>query len=472
MTGIAITLLVKNRDAPPGCVLRYHDVGDYLTREDKLGIVAEFGSVEQVPWRTVSPDTNGDWINQRNAEVESFQPLGDKKGDAASAMFSIYSLGVVTGRDAWAYNFSRDELLSNMGQMIDFYNEQVEQFAEGVSSGRWSQTGAAVDRFIDNDPARISWTRGLKSELRKRKRADFEPARTVTSMYRPFCKTWLYFDRQMNEMVLLMRRLFPTPEHRNVVMSLNAADARKAFGVIAADVVPNLALSDPGQCFPLYYYEERQHDAAQTMFDVDPSDGPYVRKDAITDATLLTYQSRYGEDPTKEDIFYYVYGVLHSPEYRERFANDLKKTIPRIPLVKDFWGFSKAGRDLATLHLGYETVDPWPVQVIEPMDAAPEQLRVEKMRFGARSDRSTVVYNPFIRLQGIPLQAYDYEVNGKSAIEWIMDRYQVKVDQSSGIRNDPNTWSDDPRYVLDLLRRIITVSMRSVEIVRRLPNLE
>jgi predicted helicase len=471
-TPVAITLLVKNPDAAPGCVLHYRDVGDYLTREQKLDTVRELATIGSVPWQDITPDTNGDWINLRNAEFDTFQPLGDKKAGGEGAVFSTYSLGVVTNRDAWAYNFSRSGLLSNMGRMIDFYNEQLVDFAAGVEERRWSRTDDAASSFVDGDPKKISWTFNVKSDLRKSKRASLLGDETVASMYRPFCKQWLYFDRQFNERVYQMPRLFPTPEHGNVVIVATGVGASRSFAPLATDVVPNLDTIEKGQCFPLYYYEERDTGAAASMFDLEASDGRFIRRDAITDATLLAYWSTYGEDVAKEDIFYYVYGILHAPEYRERFATDLQKTIPRIPMVKDFWGFSKGGRDLATLHLGYEAVDPWPVQVVEPMDATPEQLRVQKMRFGSKNDKTTIVYNPFIRLQNIPLEAYEYEVNGKSAIEWIMDRYQVKIDPASGIRNDPNEWSSDPRYVLDLLRRIITVSMESRRIVSSLPQLE
>jgi predicted helicase len=248
--------------------------------------------------------------------------------------------------------------------------------------------------------------------------------------------------------------------------------ASRSFSALITDAVPNLDTIEKGQCFPLYYFEDARLDgsADARIFDLS-SDDRFSRRDAITDQTLASFQQRFGSDVTKEDIFYYVYGLLHSPEYKERFAADLKKMIPRIPMTKDFWGLSKAGRDLADLHLSYETVDPWPVTSIEPFELTPEQLRVTKMRFGSGGDKSVIVYNSYVTLRDIPREAYEYQVNGKLAIEWIMDRYEVKVDKDSGIHNDPNEWSEDPRYVLDLVKRMITVSVGTMRIVKGLPAL-
>jgi predicted helicase len=470
---IAITLLVKNPAASDRCVLHYHDIGDYLKTEMKLSIISDFDSTENIPWQRITPNASGDWINQRDATFAAFAPLGDKRSTTES-LFDTYSLGVVTNRDAWAYNFSRSAVITNMGRMIKFYNKQLTDFDVWILENNRQRTASDVEEFIDLDPEKISWTRALKNDLRKAKPATLDEQRVVPSMYRPYCKQWLYFDRQLNEMVLLIPKLFPTPQHGNVVISLNASDARKAFGAIITSVVPNLALSDPGQCFPLYYYEPADDDT--TLFtDGEIIDG-YRRHDAITDATLTRYQARYGAEVAKEDIFYYVYGILHSPEYRQRYAADLKKMIPRIPMVTDFWGFSDAGRQLAAWHVDYEEVDPWPLQEI--VTGIESSHRIEKMRFaksGKTTDRTRIVCDPHLTLAEIPEEAYRYEVNGKSAIEWIMDRYQVKTDAASGIVNDPNHWGEehgDPRYIVDLVKRIVSVSMATTKIVDRLPALE
>ena len=233
-------------------------------------------------------------------------------------------------------------------------------------------------------------------------------------------------------------------------------------------------MHDTGQCFPLYYYEKTDDNQSDLLADENVPG--YIRKDAITDAALAKFREKHGKTVTKEDIFYYVYGILHSPEYKQRFASDLKKMLPRIPFAGDFRAFSKAGRELATWHLEYEKIEPYPVtETAEPSPLPPkEYYRVTKMTFGKngkKEDRTIIQYNARIRLSGIPLEAYDYIVNGKSALDWIMERYQVTTDKDSGIVNDPNDWSEDPRYIVDLVKRIVRVSLETVRIVNALPPL-
>ncbi|HEY9123455.1 MAG TPA: type ISP restriction/modification enzyme, partial [Bacteroidales bacterium] len=245
------------------------------------------------------------------------------------------------------------------------------------------------------------------------------------------------------------------------------------------NVIPDLQLQANGQCFPLYYYEENNA-TQKSLFDSDdastgPASNKYVRRDAISDFILERAKQQYGKSVTKEDIFYYVYGFLHSKEYRETFANDLKKMLPRLPLVenvKDFWAFSKAGRQLAELHLNYESITPYPDVTVIGDDG--QTYTVEKMRFPKKDQKDTIIYNSHITVSNIPAKAYEYVVNGKSAIEWIMERYQVTVHKESGIVNDPNDWAKEvgnPRYILDLLLSIINVSVQTVDIVNSLPTL-
>jgi predicted helicase len=276
-------------------------------------------------------------------------------------------------------------------------------------------------------------------------------------------------------------RLFPTGDSKNLVICVSGVGVTKEFSSIITDTLPDLELIGKSQCFPLYYYEERQK-SAPGLFD-QGGESDYIRRDGISDWILGQAQKAYGKAVTKEDIFYYVYGFLHSPGYRTAFSNDLKKMLPRLPLVedpKDFWKFSKAGRALAELHIGYEKV-PACKEVTVSGDlsgsgsASEESLRfrVEKMRFPKKDQKDTIIYNSKIIVQNIPPRAYDYIVNGKSAIEWVMERYAITTHKESGIRNDPNDWATEvgnPRYILDLLLSVIEVSLRTVDLVEGLPG--
>ena len=480
-TPVAITLLVKRSDQPRASKVHYRDIGDYLTREEKLRTIASQGSLAGVSWQMVIPDAAGDWINQRSREYDTFQPLGSKKDTAADPLFESYSLGVATNRDAWAYNFSPTAVLASMGRLIDFYNEQVEMFgAEIGRSGAAAELMTKVDDFLSplhrRDPTRISWTVNLKSDLARGRLAHLKPEAVVPSMYRPYCKQWLYFDRRFNERVLQMPRLFPSPAHENTVIAVSGVGAGAGYSVLATNVIPCLTMAGAGnavQCFPQYLYDASPEGQ---MFGVEGDIvAGYQRRSAISDTTLDRYRQRYGDAVTKDDIFDYVYGILHSREYQERFGADLGKVLPRVPMVENFVGFSVAGRSLRDLHIGYERLEPYPLEGAPGAEAAGSQLQVVEMTFpkrGKESDRSRIIYNSHIILSGIPPEAHRYEVNGRSAIEWVMERYKVTTDRASGIRNDPNQWSDDPRYVVDLLGRMVRVSLETVRILDGLPKLD
>jgi predicted helicase len=477
---IAVSIMVKDPAYTGSCELRYYDIGDYLSREEKLAIIESFGSIEGIDWQRITPNAEGDWINQRDPAFEKFVLLGNKDDQAAQIVFDPYSQGVLTARDAWAYNFSHNSLESNMRRMIDAYNADRERFGlacVGKTKNQWPE----IESVIDADPKRISWTRALKADAKRGKQYEFEPVSTVPSMYRPFTKQWLYFNRRFNEMVYQMPRLFPTPEHQNVVISATGIGASKTFSALVSDCIPNYHMQDTGLCFALYWYEklDKKEKPQGDIFsgsDAPNADG-YIRREAITDWALSAFREHYQDDAIcKEDLFWYVYGILHSPEYKQRFAADLKKMLPRIPFAGDFWAFSKAGRELGRWHLDYETVEPWPLaEDAKGLDLDPASFyRVQKMVFGKKNgkpDKSVIIYNGNLILREIPPEAYDYVVNGKSAIEWIMERYAVTVDKASGIKNDPNDWSDDPRYIVDLLKRVVRVSVETVGIVGSLPSL-
>lgn len=480
-TPVAISVMVKDPSHEGPCVLLYRDVGDYLSHREKLDVVESLGDIGGVEWTRLIPNESGDWINQRDPAFDLFVPLGDKEG-GSNAIFDAYSLGLTTNRDAWAYNMSRSSLEENVRRLIVAYEEERAKYAEAVSDlpkeGRPS-----VESVVDSNPLRISWTRALKADVSRDKPLSFDESAFVVGMYRPFSKQWLYFSRRLNEMVYQQPKLFPTPRHPNVVLSATGIGASKSFSALAVSCVPNLHLHDTGQCFPLYWYEkvEESNGTQGEMFSASsqPDADGYVRRDAVSDWAVEAFRSRYGDASIgKEDVFWYVYGILHSSEYKVRFASDLKKMLPRVPFAQDFRAFSEAGRRLGALHLSYETADPFPLtEDCSRLVMEPEDYRVSKMVFAKREgkpDRTAIVYNAHLTLRDIPLEAYEYVVNGKSAIEWVMERYQVSVDPTSGIKNDPNDWCSehgDPRYILDLLKRIVGISIESHRIVKGLPSL-
>ena len=474
-TSIAITLLVKNPQKKGTCAIHYHDIGDYLSREEKLSRLAEFGSIAHVHWERITPNEHHDWINMRSADFGSLVPLND----APNAIFVLRSRGVETSRDVWVYNFSKSALEDNIRRMIAFYNDQVDAFGK-ICQADGDNAEKKAQELIDTDPKKIKWTSELIEDLAQVKKGEFRQENIGPSLYRPFIKSWIYYDPQFNHR--FKEKLFPSAHHKNLAISVTGTGSSKDFSCLMVNTLPDLEVISKSQCFPLYYYEKTAP-AKKTMpglFAPDSSGEEYVRKEAITDMARADFREHYRDDTiSKEDIFYYIYGVLHSPEYRERFASDLKKMLPRIPFVSGFWGFSKAGRELAHWHLNYETVEPWPLEGKKDNSTlsgvtAKEFFRVEEMKFGKNGkeiDKTTIVYNSRITLSEIPLEAYEYVVNGKPALEWVMERYAVKIDKDSGIKNDPNLWSEDPRYILDLVKRIVRVSFETVRIVNGLPAL-
>lgn len=467
-TQVAIAILIKNSAHTGPAEIRYRDIGDYLTREQKLDILDIEQSLEGTEWEILTPNVSGDWVNHRDENYDSYQPLGDKatKGKSTTpAIFEMYSSGLKTNRDAWCYNFSRLAVESNMRRMIANYQEELR-------SNRLEP---------DTNPTKISWNRGLLADFAKRKKHSFDESAVVTSAYRPFTTQTAYFNREMNDMVYQLPKLFPTPGHANLVITSPGPGAAAGFFTLMYQMLPSLGAATGLQCFSFYTYERVANTAQSDLFAENDSavvDG-YRRRDNITDATLSSYRVFYEDSQLgKEDIFYYVYGLLHSPTYKETYKADLMKMLPRIPKVKDFWGFSSAGRQLAAHHLNYETVEPYPLEEIvqgSPGSDKYDFYRVNKLSFGARKDRSSIIYNQRITLAGIPDEAYDYQVNGKSALEWIIDRYQVTTHKDSQITNDPNDYCrevGDPRYILDLIKRIVTVSVETMKIVAQLPALE
>ena len=497
-TPVSITILVKQpagkETAQEKAIVKYYDIGDYLTREDKLRIIKETESITHLQMEVLHPNEHGDWINQRNAAFGKWAPIEpEKKFDVTSkSWFNANAIGASTNRDAWVYGFSKDHVSENMQKMICFYNSETTKLKNGeIKHPSLSAT-------------HISWTVNLKKDAEKGILHKFDSTTFVESCYRPYCKEILYYNKAFIERPGLWSQLFPTPESENLVICSQAPGGKQEWMPLIANIIPNLHFNGDTQCFPLYYYEKPD---GNDLF------GGYVRKDAVSDYILKQARTQYSEPKIKkEDIFYYVYGFLHSEKYRAEFSADLKKMLPRIPLVDtadDFWAFSKAGRKLADIHLNYEQAEPYKALIVSasqvaselPMFSgmaadvkgfysaeAPETLyKVRQMRFAKKlgydskgkhknvDDKTRIIYNEKIAIAGIPEEAYEYVVNGKSAIEWIMERYAVTTDKASGIVNDPNDWAlerNDPKYIFNLVLRIITVSLETMKIVKNLPKMK
>jgi predicted helicase len=382
--------------------------------------------------------------------------------------------------------------------MIRFYNAEVVRFDNAHPGLEKKERARRIDDFIDTDATKISWTRTLKGGVAKGSVLEFDPAWIQPSLYRPFAKQWLYFDRRLIEYVFQMPRIFPVEAAQNRVIMVKQRWSGSGHFALLTDTVPEQQIDGGAQCFPLHVYAAREdrvsdNEASKSQSDLfaAPSIAPVeaARRDGITDAGLAHFHSAHpSESITKEDVFYYVYGILHSADYRERYADNLGKELPRIPRTKtaaDFWAFSRAGRELGELHVGYERVPEY-AATVESVVKAPSAVhyRVEKMRFGKNrrdgggtdKDKTVVHYNDHFVVREIPLEAYEYVVNGKPAIEWVMERQSVTTDKDSGIVKDANAWATetvgDARYPLSLLLRVITVSLETNRIVRALPALQ
>jgi len=479
-TPIAITILVKNPARLGKTNIYYHDIGDYLTREQKLKIVHDFHSISQVEWQMIHPNDKNDWLNLRDGIFDELLPLApEKKYDVRSkSFFNLNLLGVFTARDAWAFNYSKSKLQDNVSLMMLSYNSDMD--------GLGAFEADKLESLINTDSTRISWTAILKNRAKKgfRYNLDYVKKDIRKATYRPFMKSYLMLNKYFNEVIGLTPSVFPSSMHDNKVIFVSGIGANKNFNVFIVDTPTSLDTQEKGQGFPLYWYEENKT-TQMTLFD-EGNNEKYIRRDGITDWILKEVRSRYqASNITKEMIFYYVYGLLHSPIYRERFAADLKKSLPRIPIVEevnDFMDFYQYGKKLADLHLNYETVAPYPeVKVVGDRkltgdDSDYDYFRVwDKMRFKSKDDKSVIIYNGNIRIENIPEKAYEYVVNGKSAIEWIVERYCISQDKKSLIKNDANDWSrehNQPRYILDLLLSVINVSVQTVDIVKALPKLK
>ena len=450
--GVSINFFVKRRDNANGqAEIFYGRLDEFWRKEDKYRYLDSKKHYRNIKWQPITPDRRNTWLTEGlHAEFETFIPMGSQeakeaRGEAVDVIFKIYSRGVVTSRDAWAYSFNRNALTENMNGMIDVYNEQVFKWEHR------EDRDANVDDFVDYDDAKISWSRDLKSDLKRGRIAEYTEGKVRNSLYRPFTKSNLFFDRIMNEEVYVFPSIFPMPETEmeNRVICVSGLGSKKPFHILIVGMVPDLQILENTQCFPFYTYDENGRN----------------RRENITDWALAQFRARYGDDAIgKWDIFHYAYGLLHHPTYRERYQANLKRDLPHLPYTPDFWEFAKAGQRLGEIHVGYEDVDEYSLRFVEAPDT-PLDWRVEKMKLSR--DKTGIKYNDFLTLDGIPAKAFDYRLGNRSALEWVIDQYRVKTHERSGIVNDPNR-ADDEEYIVRLVGKVVAVSLETVEIVEGL----
>ncbi len=455
--GVSINFFIKKADKTNSQTqIFYACVDEFWRKEDKYNHLNSKLHYQNVEWGRMTPDKRNTWLTEGlHAEFDTFTPMGNKemkaaKGEATGVIFKTYSLGVSTNRDAWVYNFNRNVLTENISKMIQTYNAEVARW------GQRTDRNANLDNFVVSDDEKIKWSRNLKRELKRNRIAEYAEHKVRNSLYRPFTKSNLFFDSIMNDEVSHFPSTFPSfkTEEENRVICVSGISGNKPFQMLVVDVIPDLHLTGDSQCFPFYIYDE---------------DGTN-RRENITDWTLAEFRVHYKDDTiTKWDIFHYTYGLLHHPEYSETYQANLKRDLPHIPFAKDFRGFAEAGKRLADIHVNYEFQPEYDkLKFIQTADV-PLNWRVEKMKLS--KDKTSLIYNNFLTLSGIPSKVFDYRLGSRSALEWIVDQYRVKTDKRSGIVNDPNR-TDDPQYIVKLIGKVVTVSLETVDIVNELPALK
>ena len=452
--GVSISIFVRHNvpSEKRQSRISYANAGEYWTRWKKYTWLEDLGQRSGVVWQTIVPDAKSNWLTEGlTADFGTFLAL-NRREDAPGSIFQEFSNGLKTNRDTWMYNFCRSELSTAANKTIQFYNSELDRWR------RLPEPRPLVDDFVHYDDSQISWSRDLKADLRRERPAEFAEAKIRQALYRPFTNRVAFLDRLLNEEVYGIPSLFPKPDTENIAIAVTDVAFRSPFSTMMTDRIPDIHLcasTDTFQCFPFYTYAE---------------DGTN-RLENITDWAREQFRSHYGDPSiTKWDIFHYVYAVLHHPEYRERYAANLRRELPRIPFAgrDTFRAFVKAGQRLAEIHVHYEQEPEYPLTKTEKAGEKLDYL-VTKMRLS--KDKTSLIYNQFLTLSGIPPETYEYRLGNRSALEWIIDQYQVLTDKRSGIVNDPNR-GDDPTYILRLIGQVITVSLETVKIVNGLPSLD
>ncbi len=452
---IAIIFFVKDTSVKNSAI-HYYDIGDYLKREDKLNRLSNFTDLDSIPFETIIPNAKGDWINQRDDAFDKLIPL--KRDKNAKSVFDINSGGVVSGHDPWAYNFSPNILTQSVQTCIDTYNADLKRFnahfreafkqrAKGVKSGELYKH--LNDKEITTDKTKIAWTRTLKKEFIKNKNLQESRKECVRlALYRPFNKQWLYFDKNLNEEQYQLPKIFPNKDAQNVVINTGVGNG-KNFSALVSDCISDCSLISPNQAYPLYHYDDLGN-----------------RHYAISGYALNLFRRHYKDNAiTEEEIFYYIYAIFHHKGYLKKYKNSLKKEAPRIALSEDFKELSTLGKELAELHLNYENGEMHASVKYTTLMNAEIEGYYDVVKMTKKGD--CIIYNQNITITKIPKKAFDYVINGKSAIDWVIERYQKTTDKDSLIENNPNDYAGG-KYVFELLCRVIKLSEKSVDLIEKI----
>lgn len=449
---IAIIFFVKDTSVKNNTI-HYYDIGDYLKREEKLHRLANFTNLDAIKFETIIPNNKGDWINQRDDAFDKLIPL--KRDKNSKSIFDINSSGVASGRDPWVYNFSPDALMQNVQKCIDTYNADLKRFnavfreafkqrTKGVKSGDlYKQLN---DKEITTDKTKIAWTSALKQEFIKNKNLqESRKDRVRLAMYRPFNKQWLYWDKDWIHRQSQLPKIFPNKHAQNVVINTTIRN----FSALVSDAITDSHFIGDTQAYPLYYY-----------------DGLGNRHYAISGWVLNLFKKHYGDNSiAEEEIFYYIYAILHHKGYLEKYKNSLAKEDPRIALSEDFKELSVLGKELAKLHLNYESGEMHASVEYKTLMNAEEKGYYDVETMTKKGDR--IIYNQNITITKIPKKAFEYVINGKSAIDWVIERYKKDTDKDSLIENNPNDYAGG-KYIFELLCRVIKLSEKSVDLIEKI----
>ena len=492
---VAITIGIKD-PSKQGFTLHYRDIGDYLSAEEKLDIV-KANTIDTIEWQSITPNEYGDWLGQRDPDFDTWPTVGSNKRQKVPQFFRLTTHGTGTSRDAWLINSNQTVVATSVTRMLQNYNSTVATIKNTPITNEREVTEYLRGSPELSDTTLMSWSRGLRQRAARKEYIASTPS-LANTLYRPFFAQHCWHQREIIEVPGKLTHVFPTPKHRNSGIVVTGPATHYEFGVLATDLLPNLHTLDTGQYFPRFTWESVEaedgglfgggavvkHGGEVSVYgEIGEVVDGYVRVDNVTDEIRTIYRDALGADITGDDIFHFVYGKLHDPAYRETYAADLKKMLPHIKTPEtreEFDTFAAAGAELMALHVGYEDVEPWPLDIrvragIDESDR--ETWRVLKMRWAKRKDPETgknvndvtkLLYNKHVTISGIPEEADEYLLGSRSAVAWLIDRYQVKKDKASGIVNDPNDWADEvgnPRYIVDLIGKVTRVAMETVRIV-------